>query len=114
DRRAGGALGRPDRRRARPRGSRAHTGPRMTPRGRFALLLGCATYLGAWAFGSKPLYPVALGLLAAGLLAWLWPRLAGRPSELRRRVPEIDRFAGDDVQVQIELELERRRVPATF
>ena len=52
----------------------------MTPRGRFALLLGCATYLGAWAFGSKPLYPVALGLLAAVLLAWLWTRLAGRPS----------------------------------
>ena len=86
----------------------------MTPRGRFALLLGCATYLGAWAFGSKPLYPVALGLLAAVLLAWLWTRLAGRPSELRRRVPEIDRFAGDDVQVRIELERDRRLVPATF
>ena len=86
----------------------------MTPRGRFALLLGCATYLAAWAFGSKPLYPVALGLLAAVLLAWLWTRLAGRPSELRRRVPEIDRFAGDDVQVRIELERDRRLVPATF
>ena len=86
----------------------------MTPRGRFALLLGCATYLGAWAFGSKPLYPVALGLLAAVLLAWLWTRIAGRPSELRRRVPEIDRFAGDDVQVRIELERDRRLVPATF
>ena len=86
----------------------------MTQRGRFALLLGCATYLGAWAFGSKPLYPVALGLLVAVLLAWLWTRLAGRPSGLRRRVPEIDCFAGDDVQVQLELELERPRVPATF
>jgi uncharacterized protein (DUF58 family) len=86
----------------------------MTPRGRFALLLGCATYLGAWAFGSKPLYPVALGLLAAVLLAWLWTRLAGRPSGLRRRVPEIDRFEGDDVQVRIELERERHLVPAAF
>src|SRR5206468_7868550 len=112
DRRARGALGRADGRRARPRGARAHPGSGMTPRGRFALLLGCATYLGAWAFGSKPLYPVALGLLAAVLLAWLWTRLAGRPSELRRRVPEIDRFAGDDVQVRIELERERRLVPA--
>jgi uncharacterized protein (DUF58 family) len=84
----------------------------MTPRGRFALLLGCATYLGAWAFGSKPLYPVALGLLGAVLLAWLWTRLAGRPVELRRRIPELDRFEGDDVQVRVQLHLENRVVPA--
>ncbi|MGZ4308564.1 MAG: DUF58 domain-containing protein [Gaiellaceae bacterium] len=86
----------------------------MTQRGRFALLLGCATYLGAWAFGSKPLYPVALGLFAAVLLAWLWTRLAGRPSALRRRLPQLDRFAGDDVQVRVALERHKRLVPATF
>jgi uncharacterized protein (DUF58 family) len=86
----------------------------MTPRGRFALLLGCATYLGAWAFGSKPLYPVALGLLAAVLLAWLWTRLAGRPSALRRRLPQLDRFAGEDVHVWVALERHKRLVPATF
>ncbi|MDX6491023.1 MAG: hypothetical protein QOD43_1268, partial [Gaiellaceae bacterium] len=47
----------------------------MTHRGRVALALGGATYLAAWAFGSKVLYPVALGLPAAVLLAWLLTRL---------------------------------------
>ena len=59
----------------------------MTHRGRVALALGGATYLAAWAFGSKVLYPVALGLVAAVVLAWLWTRLANRPLELRRLLP---------------------------
>jgi uncharacterized protein (DUF58 family) len=75
----------------------------MTPRGRLALALGCLTYLAAWAFGSKPLYPVAFGLIAAVLLARLWTRLASRPEELRRRLPGGERFAGDDVHVRLEL-----------
>ena len=83
----------------------------MTHLGRLALALGCATYLAAWAFGSKPLYPVALGLLAAVLLARLWTRLAGRPEELRRRLPGGDRFAGDDVHVRLEL-VSPHRLPA--
>ncbi len=83
----------------------------MTSRGRLALALGCLTYLAAWAFGSKPLYPVALGLIAAALLARLWTRLAGRPVELRRRLPAGERFAGDDVHVRLEL-VAPRRLPA--
>src|SRR5438045_4337110 len=82
----------------------------MTPRGRLALALGCLTYLAAWAFGSKPLYPVALGLIAAVLLARLWTRLAG-PVELRRRLPAGERFAGEDVHVRLEL-VAPRRLPA--
>ncbi|MGB2875834.1 MAG: DUF58 domain-containing protein [Gaiellaceae bacterium] len=85
----------------------------MTSRGRLALALGCATYLAAWAFGSKPLYPVALGLLAAVLLARLWTRLASRPGQLRRRLPAADRFAGDEAQVGLELEWRRRLLPTT-
>jgi uncharacterized protein (DUF58 family) len=85
----------------------------MTPRGRLALGLGCLTYLAAWAFGSKPLYPVALGLIAAALLARLWTRLAGRPVELRRRLPGGDRFAGDDIHVRLEL-VAPHRLPATI
>jgi uncharacterized protein (DUF58 family) len=84
----------------------------MSQRGRLALALGCLTYLAAWAFGSKPLYPVAFGLLAAVLLARLWTRLAGRPVELRRRLPGGERFAGDDVHVRLEL-VAPRRLPAT-
>ncbi len=85
----------------------------MTRRGRLALVLGGATYLGAWAFGSKPLYPVALGLLLAVVFARVWTRLAGRPVRVRRRLPQAERYEGDDVQVRLQVELERTYVPAT-
>ena len=85
----------------------------MTPRGRVALGLGGAAYLGAWAFGSKPLYPVALGLLAVVLLARFWTRLAGRPVAVRRRLPQAERYEGDDVQVRLRVDLERALVPAS-
>ena len=57
----------------------------MTQRGRLALGLGCLTYLAAWAFGSKPLYPVALGLIALAAAARLWVRLATRSSAIPER-----------------------------
>ncbi|HYX88552.1 MAG TPA: DUF58 domain-containing protein [Gaiellaceae bacterium] len=86
----------------------------MTDRGRLALVLGGATYLAAWAFGSKALYPVALGLLAAVLLAWLWTRLANRPLELRRSIRGGDRVEGEGVEVRLQLAGERPLVPARW
>jgi len=44
----------------------------LTRRGRFIFALGFGVYLAAWAFGSKPLYPVATGLLLAVAVAWVW------------------------------------------
>jgi uncharacterized protein (DUF58 family) len=86
----------------------------MTRRGRLALVLGGATYLGAWAFGSKVLYPVALGLPVAVLLAWLWTALANRPLQLRRTLPAGERLEGDDVEIRVDLASERRLVPARW
>jgi uncharacterized protein (DUF58 family) len=86
----------------------------MTPRGRFALALGLAVYLAAWAFGSKPLYPVATGLLLAVLVAWAWVRLSLRPMRLRRRVGDGDHYEGDDVPVRLHLEVEGRIAPPSF
>jgi uncharacterized protein (DUF58 family) len=86
----------------------------MTRRGRLALVLGGATYLGAWAFGSKILYPVALGLPLAVLLGWLWTALANRPLQLRRTLPGGERLEGDDVKVALELVSEQRLVPARW
>jgi hypothetical protein len=56
----------------------------LTPRGKLALGLGFAVYFAAWAFGSQPLYPVAVGLMLAVAVAWGWVRLAVGPVELRR------------------------------
>ncbi len=83
----------------------------MTARGRAALALGAATYLAGWAFGSRPLDLVAVGLLLAVLVAWLSVRLTARPVELRRST-RIVPLEGDDVQVRVELELESARSPA--
>ena len=86
----------------------------MTGRGRLALVLGATTYLAAWAFGSKILYPVALGLPVAVMLAWLWTALANRPLRITRTLPSGERLEGDDVVIEVRLTSERRLVPARW
>ena len=76
----------------------------LTPRGRSALLLGAALYVAAWAFGSNPLYPVAVGLVLAVGLAWAWVRLLDKPMELRRVSWGQEHVEGDDISVVLELE----------
>jgi uncharacterized protein (DUF58 family) len=83
----------------------------MTSRGRAALALGVLTYVAGWAFGSRPLYVVAVGLILTVLLAWLAVRLTARPAGLRRSLPAMP-LEGDDVPVRVELELESRFAPA--
>lgn len=77
----------------------------MTRRGRLALALGLGAYLVAWAFGSKAVYPVAIGLVLAAVLAWAWMRLARQPLSLCRTTLGRDYFEGDDVDVSLEVEL---------
>src|SRR5204862_400851 len=77
-----------------------------------ALALGLLPYLAAWAFGSKALYPVALGLLVAVLLARLWTRLARRPVQLWRRIAAVDPLEGDDVPVELALDRTSTFLPA--
>ena len=86
----------------------------MTARGRALLGLGLLTYAAARAFGSKPLYPVALGLLFAVALAWLWVRLARGPMRLHREIGAEERLEGDDVQVELRLEHNAAVPPASL
>ena len=86
----------------------------MTGRGRLALGLGATTYLAAWAFGSKILYPVAIGLPVAVLLAWVWTALANRPLRIRRTLASGERLEGEDVVVTVRLDSEHRLVPARW
>ena len=78
----------------------------MTQRGRLALGLGAATYIAAWAFGSRPLYPVATGLLLAVALAAVWIGLARKPMRLARHLRGGEHLEGDDLRVDLDLELE--------
>lgn len=86
----------------------------MTKRGRALLGLGLLIYVAARAFGSKPLYPVALGLLFSVAFAWLWVRLARGPMRLERRIGTAERFEGDDVEVELLLERSARVPPASL
>ncbi len=79
----------------------------LTPRGRLLLVLGGALYVAAWAFGSNVLYPVALGFLAAVLVAALSVHLAATPMGYRRRAAASEHVEGDDVVVDVELEPRR-------
>ena len=76
----------------------------MTSRGRSVLALGFVVYLAAWAFGSKPLYPVATGLLLAVGLAWGWVHLANGPFRVHRDLGEREHVEGDDVQIGVAVE----------
>src|SRR5918911_4343202 len=84
----------------------------MTRRGRLILALGLVAYVAAWAFGSKPLYPVAFGLLLAVAVSWAWVRLAAKPVRLRRAVANRDYLEGDDVPVELDLALTAAVPPA--
>lgn len=82
----------------------------MTRRGLLTLLLGVATYLVAWLFGAKALYPAAAGLVLAPLAARTWVRLAAGPISLRRRAGKGVLVEGEDVWVTLEA-TPRSRVP---
>ena len=83
----------------------------MTPRGKLALGFGFGIYVAAWAFGSQPLYPVAVGLMLAVAFAWGWVRLAVGPAELRREAGRGGEEEGDDVEVDLLLRLDGRVPP---
>ena len=85
----------------------------MTLRGRLLLLLAAVTYVAAWAFGSRALYPVAVGLSLAVLLAWAWARALRRPMRIERRTGHTDHIEGADVLVDVELQLETSLVPSS-
>ena len=84
----------------------------LTRRGRFVFALGFGVYVAAWAFGSKPLYPVATGLLLVVAVAWMWVRLADRPFEVERGWGDREHLEGDDVPVLAELKATGNVMPA--
>lgn len=83
----------------------------MTRRGWLTLLLGAATYVVAWLFGAKALYPVATGLVLAPLAAHAWVGLLAAPIRLRRRAGKGALLEGEDVWVTLDA-VPESRVPA--
>ena len=84
----------------------------MTARGKGTLVLAAGLYFASWGFGTHAMYPVAVGLLAAPVLAWLWVRLTARPTELRRRTGHRELVEGGRVVVEVEIRAEGGLLPA--
>jgi uncharacterized protein (DUF58 family) len=76
----------------------------LTARGRLALALGLGVYVLAWAFGADALYPLAVGLVLAVVLAWAWVRVLERPMALHRVAWGTEHVEGNDVSVVLELD----------
>jgi uncharacterized protein (DUF58 family) len=76
----------------------------VTGRGRSVLALGLVVYIAAWAFGSKPLYPVAAGLLLTVVLAWAWVHLANGPLRVYRNLGDREFVEGDEAVIGVAVE----------
>jgi uncharacterized protein (DUF58 family) len=76
----------------------------VTGRGRLTLLLAASIYVAAWTFGSRPLYPVAVGLALAVGVAVVWMRGSAVPERIRHDLGAPQLTEGDDLRVRVELE----------
>jgi uncharacterized protein (DUF58 family) len=86
----------------------------VTARGRSVLALGVGVYVVAWVFGSRPLYPVATGLVLAVALAWAAVRLAAKPMHVRRHGGAREYLEGEDVEVTVEVEATSKVMPPSL
>jgi uncharacterized protein (DUF58 family) len=75
--------------------------------------LGFGVYVAAWAFGSKPLYPVATGLLLVIGVAWVWVRLSDRPFRVKRGWGDREHIEGDNVPIVADLHPTGNVLPAS-
>jgi uncharacterized protein (DUF58 family) len=76
----------------------------LTQRGRLALLLAGGIYLAAWTFGSRALYPVAVGIALAVGLAVAWVRASPLPERILRDTGPRQLLEGDDLRARVEVE----------
>ena len=86
----------------------------LTERGRLVLVLAGGIYLVAWAFGSRSLYPAAIGLALAAIGARLWVAVIRQPVSLKRSLGTKEPLEGDDVTVVLEAQPQRHPGPRSI
>jgi uncharacterized protein (DUF58 family) len=79
----------------------------LTERGRLVLALAFGLYLVAWGFGSRSLYPLAVGLALAALGARAWVTASRQPVSLRRSLGRQEHVEGNDVTIGLEARPQR-------
>ena len=86
----------------------------LTERGRLVLALAAGIYLVAWGFGSRSLYPVAVGLALAALGARLWVTASRQPVTLQRSLGRQEHVEGNDVTIALEAKAQRHPGPRSL
>jgi uncharacterized protein (DUF58 family) len=86
----------------------------LTERGRLVLILAGGIYLVAWAFGSRSLYPAAIGLALAAIGARLWVAIIQQPVSLKRSLGTKEPLEGDDVTIALEAQPQRHPGPRSI
>jgi uncharacterized protein (DUF58 family) len=86
----------------------------LTERGRLVLALAAGIYLVAWGFGSRSLYPVAIGLALAALGAKFWVMASRQPVTLRRSLGREEHVEGTDVTIGLEAQAQRYPGPRSL
>ena len=75
----------------------------LTRTGRWLLAAGAGLYIAAWGFGTDAMFPVAVGLMAAPILANVWVRALSQPMRLRRTLGTHELVEGSDLAIGLEL-----------
>jgi uncharacterized protein (DUF58 family) len=83
----------------------------MTPRGRRLLAVAAGLYLAAWGFGTREMFPVAVGLAVVPLAAAAWVRVLDRPMRLRRRTGHLELVEGQSFTVGLEVRADGGPLP---
>ncbi len=84
----------------------------MTATGKRVLGAGLVLYIAAWAFGTPALFVIALGMIAAPLVALVWVRSYTRPVQLRRTLEQHELVEGTTLEIGLEVRPEAGPLPA--
>ena len=75
----------------------------LTRTGKRTLVAAIGLYLAAWGFGTDVMFPIAVGLMVAPLVALVWVRTFTRPVRMRRTLAQHELVEGTTVVIGLEV-----------
>ncbi len=84
----------------------------LTRTGKSTLAAAVVLYFAAWGFGTDVMFPIAVGLMIAPLVALVWVRTYTRPVRMRRTLTQHELVEGATVVIGLEVRPEAGPLPA--
>ena len=84
----------------------------LTRTGKRTLAAAVVLYFAAWGFGTNVMFPIAVGLMIAPLVALVWVRTFTRPVRMRRTLSQHELVEGATVVIGLEVRPEAGPLPA--